>query len=257
MSEITAIAPEDILFSAISVGEKLLINGAEITRVEDTIRRICVAMGSERTDVFTITTSIVVTMCYQGQTYTQTRRIQKTEYNLHRLELLNQLSRTICARAKRGDRMTRDEIMGEIEKIRNQKGYHFLWMIFFFALSSSMFTLFFGGDLWDAAASAVIGALLRLVKVFLARYDTNPFLASFICSIFGGVMAFLSVKIGFGNSAEMISIGNIMLLAPGITMTNGLRDMFSGNMISGLLRFVEAMLLAIVIALAFVWTSAL
>jgi uncharacterized membrane protein YjjP (DUF1212 family) len=40
-------------------------------------------------------------------------------------------------------------------------------------------------------------------------------------------------------------------------MTNGIRDMFSENTISGLLRLVEALLLAIVIALAFVLTSSL
>ena len=38
----------------------------------------------------------------------------------------------------------------------------------------------------------------------------------------------------------MISIGNIMLLIPGVALTNSLRDMFSGNTISGLMRFIEA-----------------
>ena len=36
---------EQILTCAINIGEQLLINGAEISRVEDTISRICSAYG--------------------------------------------------------------------------------------------------------------------------------------------------------------------------------------------------------------------
>ena len=55
----------------------------------------------------------------------------------------------------------------------------------------------------------------------------------------------------------MISIGNIMLLIPGLALTNSLRDMFSGNTISGLMRFIEAILLALTIALGFAMVLAL
>ena len=53
---------EQYLFCAMSIGEQLLINGAEVSRVEDTIRRICMAYGAARVDVFSITSSIVTTM---------------------------------------------------------------------------------------------------------------------------------------------------------------------------------------------------
>ena len=73
----------------------------------------------------------------------------------------------------------------------------------------------------------------------------------------GGLLAALSVRVGLGESVDMISIGNIMLLIPGIPLTNSLRDMFSGNTISGLLRFSEAILLALTIAFGFAVVAAL
>ena len=85
------------LYCAMSIGECLLASGAEVSRVEDTIHRICKAFGAERVDVFTITSSIVVTI--SSPTFgilTQTRRIQGMEYNMERLEQLNHLSRKIC-----------------------------------------------------------------------------------------------------------------------------------------------------------------
>ena len=45
----------------------------------------------------------------------------------------------------------------------------------------------------------------------------------------GGLLAALSVRIGLGENVDTISIGNIMLLIPGIALTNSLRDMLAGT----------------------------
>ena len=55
----------------------------------------------------------------------------------------------------------------------------------------------------------------------------------------------------------MISIGNIMLLIPGVALTNSLRDMFGGNTLSGIMRFIEALLQALTIAFGFALAAGL
>ena len=45
---------------ALDIGEAMLRSGAEILRVEDTIRRICMAYGGGIVDVFTILSLIIV-----------------------------------------------------------------------------------------------------------------------------------------------------------------------------------------------------
>ena len=87
---------EQYLYYAMTIGEQLLISGAEVGRVEDTIRRICMAYGAERVDVFSITSSIVTTMYGNFGICTQTRRVRGMANDLGRLEDLNQLSRYIC-----------------------------------------------------------------------------------------------------------------------------------------------------------------
>lgn len=42
---------EQYLFCAMSIGEQLLESGAEVSRVEDTIRRICMSAGITTTTV--------------------------------------------------------------------------------------------------------------------------------------------------------------------------------------------------------------
>ena len=68
-------------------------------------------------------------------------------------------------------------------------------------------------------------------------------------------MSNLAVLTGLGSHADLISIGNIMLLIPGIAFTNSVRDMFSGDTITGLLRFIESLLLAVTIALGFTFAN--
>ena len=55
---------------------------------------------------------------------------------------------------------------------------------------------------------------------------------------------------------DMVIIGNIMLLIPGIGFTSALRDLFVGDSIAGLLRIVEAVLMALAIGAGyflFIW----
>ena len=88
---------EHYLFWAMEIGEKMLTSGAEVGRVEDSIRRICMAYGAKRVDVFSITSCIIATV--YGEAFdacTQTRRVAEMKNNLHMLDELNRLSRRIC-----------------------------------------------------------------------------------------------------------------------------------------------------------------
>ena len=44
--------------------------------------------------------------------------------------------------------------------------------------------------------------------------------------------------------ADKIMIGDIMLLIPGIAMTNSIRNILVGNTISGIMRLIESLLWA-------------
>lgn len=129
--------------------------------------------------------------------------------------------------------------------------------VFTYALISASFSLFFGGSALDAVASGIIGILLKCLDRMIRKTEANAFLSSLLCACLGGLLAGLAVKFHLGDNVDMISIGNIMLLIPGIALTNSLRDMFSGNTISGLMRFIEAILLALTIAFGFALVAGL
>ena len=243
----------EYLYRVLDIGQYMLQCGGEVSRVEDSIRRLCIAFGAERADVFTITSSIVVTIyAHRFGAVTQTRRITGSSYDLHRLEKLNQLSRKICA-----EHWTLEQTEAALEDIRNTRQYSFGVQLFTYALISSSFSLFFGGSWRDAVAAGIIGIVLKFLDRLIRKADANAMLSALLCSCLGGLLAGLAVKFHLGHNVDMISIGNIMLLIPGVALTNSLRDMFSGNTISGLMRFIESVLLALTIAFGFALVAGL
>ena len=87
---------QQILACILDIGETMLVSGAEVNRVEDTVQRMAQAYGCSRVDVFTITSSIVVTAHRNGEIFTQTRRIREYRNDIARIEACNALSRRIC-----------------------------------------------------------------------------------------------------------------------------------------------------------------
>ena len=89
---------EEVLTCAINIGEQLLMSGAEISRVEDTIRRICAAYGIRQSHIFSIASCIIVTLETKDHKWiTQTRRILSYGTDMWKLDRLNNLSRLICS----------------------------------------------------------------------------------------------------------------------------------------------------------------
>ncbi len=235
---------KEYLDCIMDIGEEMLLSGAEVHRAEDSIRRMCTAVGAVRTDIFIIPSSMVATIHTQsGECITQTRRITAAGTNMERLHRLNDLSRHICT-----EHLDHGTIRSELEQIKKCKSYP-LWLEYLaYAVIAAAFTLFFGGNFKEAVVSFPVGLLLKLVVVITERTMPNKIFAKFICTFLATASAFLAVKVGFITSVDKVIIGNIMTLIPGIGLTTALSDLFTGDSIAGLLRSIEAVLVALAIA---------
>lgn len=235
-----------LLSYALTIGEKMLCSGAEVSRVEDSIVRICSAYGSSCVNVFTITSSIVVSADFEGKTYTQTRRITSYRTDFDMLDRLNNLSRYICRNVP-----SEDIVEKELQMITDKKDYPTAVRLLFWFLTAGAFTVFFGGGLSDGIVSAFIGALLMLCVEGVDRTGINKVFSNLFSSFFVTVLAYIAVFCNLGVSCDKIIIGNIMLLIPGLSLTNSFRDLIGGDIMSGVLRFLEACLVAAGIAAGF------
>ena len=173
-----------------------------------------------------------------------TRRIEARDTDLHKVERINALSRRVCA-----EPVTLEEFKEQLKEIEQEKPYSTWLILFVYGIAAAAFTVFFGGGIGDAIAAFLGGIVLRLILMAGNRLKLQNIVLTMMCSGAAGLMALLSVKLGLGRSLDQIIIGDIMLLTPGIALTNSLRDLIRGDLISGLLVLCEAVIRAIAIAL--------
>lgn len=234
--------------SILDAGEIILKSGGEVNRVEDTITRMCLAYGFLRADVFTITSSIVVTVeTSQGEIVTQTRRIYGYDTNLQRVHDVNQLARQVCASP-----VPIHCLEEELEKIRNTPTLSLKKNMMVHALIASVFSVFYGGGLLEACIGAFIGVCLCLLLHYGESIIENPLLRYFFCSAVGSLGICIFYYTGLEFNMDAVALGNIMLLIPGLALTNAIRDMMNGDTVSGLLRLCDSLLRALAIAAGFI-----
>lgn len=238
---------EKILSSILDLSEMMLTAGAEVSRIEDTISRMAAAYGVSRTDVLTITSSITVSVqTADGDVLTQTRRITSYETDMLRLDRCNDLSRRVCR-----EPLTQDELQLAVAEIRAAKPYPAAVRLFAYFLEASSFAVLFGGSWRDALSAGLCSIPLFFLIRWFRKLRFQRLVSSLLAATTAGICAVLLTRLGVGVSTEKICIGCVILLIPGLAFTASLRDMISGDTISGLLGLCEAVLLAMSIAAGF------
>lgn len=236
---------KNLLPVAIKIGSLMLEFGAEIYRVEESIYRICKAYGATSTEIFAIPSTIIVTINMEDEnTYTLSKHVYSKETDLDKVDKLNDLSRYICNNTP--DLTTVNEM---IKIILTRKTYNKLSNTIAYAVAPAIFCLFFGGNLKDAAFSMICGIVVKMCYDNLIRLQANTIFINIICSSIGSLFAILFVKFGLADHYDKIIIGTIMLLVPGLILTTSMRDFMMGDLIAGVLRLIEAMLVATGIAI--------
>lgn len=238
---------EALLTCILDLGEMLLTSGAEVKRVEDTITRLCSVYSFVRVDVFTITSSIVLTVRTPGgRILTQTRRIHVRDTDLGRVEKVNALSRKLCA-----EPMSLGAFQREVTRIRREGTYPVWVQRVMYIIISAAFCVFFGGTAADAAAAAIAGLVLFQTLLLSKPLRLNGTLQCLMASFITALAVAALYLLGLGDHPDRISMGNIMLLIPGIAFTAALRDIINGDTLAGLMGLCEAVIRAMAVALGF------
>lgn len=226
--------------------------GAEIYRVEESAVRIFRAYGIKQVDVYATTSNIIISLeSAEGELFADMRRVGPISTDLEKIDKLNSL-----VRATTENRPVLDEISEEVNKIKEIKTYSRFLTIFSYGMIACVFYLFFGGrSTAEFLVSSLCGIVTGLLVSLIDRIGANKFLSKFICSFATCIISFTLLRLKLICGVDYIIIGNIMTLIPGIGLTNALRDLFTGDSISGVLRLIEAALLAIAIAAGYVVTT--
>lgn len=237
---------DNVLRIAMDVGEGLLRSGAEIRRVELAVERICNTYGAAHIEVFSIHSLIIASLRMPDGSYSsQTRRIMNVSNHLLCLERYNELLRSICA-----TKPDFDEIDRRIKDIKAKSKYPFALTVLGNMLAAGGFAVLFGGSLRDAGAAALIAIVISFLSLIHTKYF-NDTTKTLLLSVASGMLTCLSIIVGIGENIDMVAIGTIMLMIPGLWLGNATRDLLYGDTLAGTVKTVHAFITAIMIAVGY------
>ena len=235
---------QEIMEIAMRAGHILLENGAEISRVEETIDRICRHYGIQSANSFVLSNGIFSTMGNRREEFfARVQHIPASGAHLNRVAAVNQLSREI-----EEGKHTIEDLERCLDDIENMPGKRNIVQIMASAVGSGAFCLFFGGGLLDSAAAFLSGMLLYVYILYggyrlsrLVEHILGGALVTFLCMGF--------YHLGLGRNISSMIIGSVIPMIPGVAFTNAIRDLTDGDYIAGSVRMMDTALVVLGIAL--------
>lgn len=241
-----------LLDSLLDVFRCMIEVGAEIYRVEESAEHVSLAYGATRVEAYATTGQIIVSVeTADGITLTDTRRIRSLRTDMEQLDKLNSLVRHICEELP-----SCREIKEAVAEIAKTPLYRLPTFIIANGIVAAAFCLFFGGrTIGEFFCAFFIGLSVGALTKLAEKTVGNKFMQRFLCSLLNAALAFTCLRLSLIPTVDYVIIGNIMLLIPGVGLTNAIRDLFVGDSITGVLRAIEALLLALAIAAGYILAS--
>ncbi|MCR4738338.1 MAG: threonine/serine exporter family protein [Bacteroidales bacterium] len=227
-------------------------NGAEISRVDETMRRIAGHYGVDDESFFVLSNGIMAT----AKGFARTKFIPIKGRSLDKVVAVNQLSREVSE-----GKCDLEQLESRLKAIRAMRPKPAWEQILASAFGSAAFCIVFGGGFADSVAAFVAGLLLWVYMLFVGYRHLSRIAGNITGGLLATALCGVMYQLGLGTHLSNMIIGAIIPLIPGVPFTNGIRDLAHEDYIAGVTRLLDAMLvffcIALGVALAFILDAAM
>lgn len=235
-----AVDRSELLDTCLLAGRILIEGGSEMSRVEDTMGRIINNAGVKDAALFTTPTGIFASI--RNEPFLQLRQIQTRDIDLEKIARVNTLSRQFAAK-----KINLNQFHRALIHLDGHVPYFPMWLqIICAGVVSALLMVVFTQryDWFDIPLAGVTGAVGFIVATYIRRLTKIKFISELTGGLALGLCAVIGVRMGFGHNVNNILIGGVMPLVPGVAITNSIRDLMSGHLLTGMARGMEAVLTA-------------
>lgn len=235
---------QNVIDIALTAGEILLENGAENYRIEDTVFKICKSYGFNSECIAMSNGLLLLIENSNLEKITSMKKVKEKHVDLYRIELINSFSRKIQT-----DLLSYEDAKKDLEEIKNAPNFTLKVRTMAACMTGFIYTLFFNGSFLDALITIIVCFITYIVFEKVSKLGFFQFLESFSAGVLiGGLSMFSHFLIPAVNSHNVIT-GSIMILIPGVILTNGIKDVIYGDFSAGCSKFFEALLIIIAVGI--------
>lgn len=246
---------ELVLDFCVELSRRMIMSGANVERVNLAIERVLSPYELNDVSIFLLPTYVSVSAKDRsGHCAVRQASIPAGGINLTRLMSLNRLSYTVKEQIPSPDRLA-----ALLEKASDTKDYRDPVVLLGQICAMSCLALLFGGGIREIICVAVVTVLAHYLLILLAIPGVDKMLTNALLMWIVTSAVFLLSSAGITDKQPVVIITALMLVIPGIPLTNAVRSMLCGNELSGGMQTVrvtvETMALATGIFLSMVMFS--
>ena len=246
---------EMVLDFCVELSRRMIMSGANVERVNLAVDRVCSTYELDDVSIFLLPTYVSVSARDRsGYSAVRQASIPAGGINLTRLMSLNRLSYRVKEQHPSPDRLG-----SLLEKASDTKDYPDPVVLLGQICAMSCLCLLFGGGFREILCVAAVTVLAHYLLILLAIPGVDKMLTNALLMWIVTSAVFLLSSAGITDKQPVVIITALMLVIPGIPLTNAVRSMLCGNELSGGMQTVrvtvETMALATGIFLSMVMFS--
>jgi uncharacterized membrane protein YjjP (DUF1212 family) len=241
---------KEIGLMLLDIGALLMSSGASTARVRNTVNRISGTFGFQA-DMFITHRALMLTVHDEENVnyFSSVKRISPHGINFKLVSGISRMSWKVV------------EENWDVQKIRNDLDrliilpHYPRWLVLLMiGVSGASFCRLFGGG----AIEMLISFLSTIIGLFIRQHSLklnfNPYLCVFFASLAASLISGLSIKLAIGNSPEIAFTASVLFLIPGVPLINMFSDIIDGNLMNGLIRGLNGLIISFAIALGLLTT---
>lgn len=230
----------------LTIGRRLLGDGAETEQVATTIDRVARSLGYEAHLLVTYEALLLTLM--SGAVSDERFRTKAGRHlpgfgvNMRAVEAIDRVVADLVA-----SRIGVEEATRQLDAAEPAP-YPRLLIALAMGVTAACLARLFGGDPAACATAGVAGTVGTLLRLMLVGHAVNPFLIAFLAALIGGLVGAIGADLTATATAALCVIAPSMILVPGVPLINGVWDCARNHMSLGVARLTAALLTVLAIA---------
>ena len=224
----------------LTVGQLLMENGADTTRIIQDMMRVSAFMGiaEKKIHLHIMYTTLMLNISDEAHSYTNFRKCQKHAVDMRIISAISKLT----WRALR-EHYTLEEFEENLNIIMSKSRYYPEWLVILMAgLPSGGICGLFGCDIAAFFYTALCAMIGKIVQINLNRMAINTYVSTAFAAFAASTAAYF-VHFLPTNTPWHPIIASALFLMPGIPMINSVSDFINNYLMSGVARSVHTFLI--------------
>jgi uncharacterized membrane protein YjjP (DUF1212 family) len=229
----------------LEIGSVLMSSGANTTRIRTNINRISGAFGYN-TELLVTHRAIMLSVSDNDQNnfFSSLKRTSPHGVNFKVISGISRMSWRIVE-----EKWNVDQIRAELDRLAALPHYPRILILFLVALAGASLCRIFGGFILEMSVAFIATFAGLFVRQEAVKRNFNPYLCVYFGSLTASLLSGLAVKLHLGTVPETAFATSVLFLVPGVPLINTFIDLLDGNLMNGILRGINGLIIAFSIAL--------